>query len=133
MLFWRDGPADSRQGMVWMLQACPSPDCPCRDVFVHAVAVADSLMWVQRQGEAIQTGMAPDPLGLAGPFVKRVAFAKVDVATGAVSADIEERNDSELFDWLKAELDGSVLTALRARWNMARGRPSDAAIPSAQP
>jgi hypothetical protein len=132
LLFWRDGPAQSRQGMAWILQACPNANCPCRDVFVHAIAVSDAMVWVQVQGEAIQTGMAPDPKELAGPYVKRSALVKVDVATGAISAEKDRHNDEKLFGWLKAELDGAVLTVLRTWWNTVRGRPADAVIPSEQ-
>lgn len=131
-LFWREGPGGSRQGMLWSLSACGSPDCPCRDVFVQAIAVPDSMIWAQLSGETIQTSIAPDPKGLAGPYVKRTAFAKVNVATGAVSVE-RERTDAALFAWLQAELDAAVLAELRAAWNRVRGRPADAALPQVQP
>lgn len=133
MLFWRDGPADSRQGMLWALSTCPSPDCPCRDVFVQAISVTDSVIWAQLDGEGVQTGVAPDPKGLAGPHMKRSAFAKVNVATGAVNAENGKPNDAEMLDWLKEELNGAVLAALRGVWNTVRKRPADAAIPPEQP
>ncbi len=127
-LFWRDGPVGSRQGMLWVLSGCRHPQCTCTEVLIQALSVPDSLVSVQLKDSSIQQSLVPDPKGLAGPFVKRVASATVNIATGAITKEGEERSDPELLAWLKAELDADVITMLRVAWNIGKGRAPDTAI-----
>ena len=126
--FWKDGPGGSRTGMLWILSSCAQPDCPCRDVFVEARTVPDSLASGSLTAdEGMQMMLVPDPKGLAGPVSKRKAYLVIDIDTGAMKPSDEGPQDEHLLDWIKAELDEPVMAMLRAAWATAKGKKAEAA------
>lgn len=132
-LFWRDGPAGSRTGMLWMLSSCTEPDCPCRDVFVEALGVPDSLASVSLTADyGMQIALVPDPKGLAGPAATRQAHVGIDIDTEKITPSGDSQQDEGLLDWIRAELDGEVMAMLRSAWAVAKGKKAEAGASSVE-
>lgn len=114
-LFWRDGPA-GRTGLVVLIHACVSPDCPCREVelLVHPVGEWAEGISLSETGFTYHTrpgSKRPD----SAEAVMAVLRADLDIDTGELrvskGAHSNERDESVLA-WLREEMDGELLDHL---------------------
>ena len=118
ILFWRDGPDESRDGIVCIAAFCESPDCPCHDAFVDVLSTDDHLVSAEmpRSGQIRMPCMAD---GVSELRRTRRAAVIVDLDTGAMTPE-DARPNRVILDWLKEAIDKDVIDLLRRRWRVAR-------------
>jgi len=120
-LFWRDGPEQSRQGMLWVLSCCADPKCSCKEMFAQVMTVPDSLASIRATEGKIETSFIPDPKELAGPAASRHASVEINVETGVVRGIEGKPVDHDVLEWIKDVVDPQVLKILRASMLVAKG------------
>jgi hypothetical protein len=123
LLFWRPGPNETRDGMLWLAGACTNPLCSCRDAHVLIYGTDDRLLWAEeRDDDKLET----ETRKIEGrpPEVERRAKVYIDVDTGDFEPDDKRNNDSDLVAWAKEQIDGPLLAVLRRRFAEAKERGS---------
>lgn len=122
IIFWRDAPDETRDGIVCITAFCSSPTCPCHDAFLDVLTVDDHLSAVEvtRSGDIRMPCMAERGSELRPT---RRAVVAVDVETGSIKPDEDQRDDG-ILAWLREAIDKDVVDLLRRRWNLRRTRTS---------
>jgi hypothetical protein len=121
LLFWRPGPDETRDGMLWLAGACTNPQCSCCDAHVLIYAVDDRLLWAE---ESANDKLAMEDRKIEGraPAVERRAKVYIDVDTGDLDPDDKRDNDPALVAWAKEQVDEPLLALLRRRFAEAKER-----------
>lgn len=123
LLFWRPGPNETRDGMLWLAGACTNPLCSCRDAHVLIYGTDDRLLWAEeRDDDKLET----ETRKIEGrpPPVERRAKVYIDVDSGDFEPDEKRNNDADLVAWAKEQIDKPLLTVLRRRFAEAKERGS---------
>jgi hypothetical protein len=110
ILLWRDGRA-GRDGLLLLVEVCPFPGCPLRHVDVMAYRTDDSLVAVEVDGSDVRTRHQHS----AAAPPRLVLLAAVDLDAGRVDC-ADDRADGAALAWLREELDGELLAAMRTRF-----------------
>jgi hypothetical protein len=128
-LFWRDGPT-GRTGLVVLLHACVSPDCPCREVelLVHPVGTWAEGISLTRKGLRYHT-RAGSKLPDAADALMAILRADLDIDTGELRLSEGAHSnecDESVLAWLRDEMDGELLDHLADKMLRAKSlRPLD--------
>jgi hypothetical protein len=123
MALWRDAPAGGREGLVLAFQACANPSCPCQNVFLEGWLVDENLDRVALEDDG-EISFEVIPGGRSQPSVLLV---RVDLETGELADNAPPGTPpSELWalEWLRSEMGGPLLTALKKRSEEGKRRAS---------
>jgi hypothetical protein len=117
-LFWKDGPGETRDGMVWFITTCGNPMCSCRDATVDIYNTDDRLMFVDLLDDGVRQHIKP--VEGRAPCPDRHARIFVDVDGGDIEADSKEKPDAGLVQWARQQIDGPLLALLQRRLASAK-------------
>jgi hypothetical protein len=120
LIFWRDGPDETRDGIVCITAFCSSPTCPCHEAFLDVLTVDDHLSAVEvtRSGDIRMPCMAERGSELRPT---RRAVVAVDLESGSIKPDEDQRDDG-ILAWLREAIDKDVIDLLRRRWSQRGSR-----------
>jgi hypothetical protein len=122
LLFWKDGPAETRDGMVWFVTTCTNPLCSCRDAIVHIFTTDDRLICVDELDDGLR--QHNKPVDGRAPCADKTARIFLDVDSGHVDTDAKDKPDAGLVAWARAQIDAAVLDNLRRRFAAGKERGS---------
>lgn len=122
LLFWRPGPDETRDGMLWVVVTCTNPLCSCRDARIEIYNTDDRLLCVQVNDDKI-TRRVRNIDGRAPPIPQHAKIF-VDVDTGHVEEDGRREHDAVLVKWAREQLDAPILALLQRRFDEAKKRGS---------
>lgn len=117
VLFWRDGAAGRREGLVCLVSACGNPACDCHDVWIDGLLIDDRATSVSGGASSLRVSWpaGTDP-PRGGPWPLRAA---VNLETRSVRPRADDVR-GDLVDWFRAELDEVLIEVLRRRWRLAK-------------
>jgi hypothetical protein len=114
LLFWRDGPGETREGMLWFVTTCTNPLCSCRDATIEISSTDDRLLWVEISGDTVREGHRT--IDGRAPALVRRARIFVDVDSGHLEKHTKDGTDPALVRWARDQLDAVVLAVLQERF-----------------
>lgn len=126
LLFWKNGPDETRDGMVWVISACENPLCSCRDAAIEIYNADDRLVCVEFDKDVVQ--QQSRPVEGRPPYPSRRSRIFVDVDSGHVDAPKKPEYDDALAQWAKKQLDAPVLALLQRRFAEAKKRGSEGLV-----